>query len=410
VIFGMSFMKRLLSAILIIYSLIISNALFIQGLIAFFLRPTFSQFTLFVISVFWIVFSYLKTFSFFIPVVIKRSLLLQAIFDVITPLSFAGLGLLTIALLVTSGGSVQILILFLFLPALSLHIMAVKNLLAWRPSKLKRYSRKNVAKQVVQSSAHQQSSEQQSSEQQSNEQQKGSRLDNNQQNFRPATTNGQNSEQSAQFTISSTATLTSTATVNGLVRSEASQKLTNNPQKPTDYEEAQLSDLPGQFLKGLSNIFSDSPDESGTIIDGESNSLTPTGLTRSANSVDEQRRNFLKLIGGAGLGLVMGSMFNPRQAGAAFFGSVPGPGTVAVKDSTGAQIDPAIKKPTDGYGICEIDDNSPAYYGYVNKEGAWYIAREDSTGSYRYAKGNDNFSSNWSNRTSLTYNYYDLIF
>ncbi len=101
---------------------------------------------------------------------------------------------------------------------------------------------------------------------------------------------------------------------------------------------------------------------------------------------------------------------NPLQDDGAFLGSVPGPGTVAIKDSSDAKIDPAIKSPTDSYGVTEIDDSTPAYYGFVNKEGAWYITREDSTGSYRYYKGTNNFSANWSGRASLTYNYFDAIF
>lgn len=126
---------------------------------------------------------------------------------------------------------------------------------------------------------------------------------------------------------------------------------------------------------------------------------------------EPQKRAFLKLMGGAGIGLLVHLLVNPRQAGAAFFGSVPGPGTVAVKDSSNNKIDPAIKSPTDAYGITEIDDSgSPSYYGFVNKDGAWYITQEDSSGSYRYAKGNSNFSSNWSNRASLSYSYFDDVF
>src|SRR3989304_5375771 len=58
---------------------------------------------------------------------------------------------------------------------------------------------------------------------------------------------------------------------------------------------------------------------------------------------DPKRRDFLKKVGGIGLGLLTYSLLNPKQAGAAFFGSVPGPGTVAVKDTADAKIDPAIK-------------------------------------------------------------------
>lgn len=121
------------------------------------------------------------------------------------------------------------------------------------------------------------------------------------------------------------------------------------------------------------------------------------------------RRMFLKLIGSAGLSVLMLALFT-KKSHAAFFGSVPGPGTVALKDSTGAQIDPAIKHPTDGYRISQLDDSSPAYYGFTEKGGAWFIMKEDSSGNYRYVKGASDFSTNWTGRAGLTYDYYDVIF
>jgi hypothetical protein len=125
---------------------------------------------------------------------------------------------------------------------------------------------------------------------------------------------------------------------------------------------------------------------------------------------DTDRRLFLKLIGSTGLTLTLMAIFT-KDAKAAFFGSVPGPGTVAVKDSTGATIDPAEKQPTDGYEISQIDDSStPAYYGFVHKTGAWYITREDSSGNYRYSKGLSSFSTNWTGRVGLTYDYFDAVF
>lgn len=129
--------------------------------------------------------------------------------------------------------------------------------------------------------------------------------------------------------------------------------------------------------------------------------------------VDEERRKFLKIIGTAGVTLFLFSIFT-KKAQAAFFGSVPGPGTVSLKDSTGNVIDPAIKKPTDGYAVTEIDDStSTAYYGFVNKDGEWFIQKEDSSGGYRYTKGSSGFTNattGWPNRTNLSYDYFDNIF
>lgn len=125
--------------------------------------------------------------------------------------------------------------------------------------------------------------------------------------------------------------------------------------------------------------------------------------------IDIDRRQFLKLISSAGLMLFLFSIF-AKKAEAAFFGSVPGPGTVALKDTAGVQIDPAIKTPTDGYKISQIDDSSPAFYGFVEKTGLWFIMKEDSAGNYRYTKGTTSFSTNWTNRATLTYDLFDVIF
>ncbi len=149
-------------------------------------------------------------------------------------------------------------------------------------------------------------------------------------------------------------------------------------------------------------------------------SISPTLSTTSPQSLpvissdvmDQNRRKFLKLIGGTSLSLIVLSLFNPKEAGAAFFGSVPGPGTVSLKDATGAKINPAEKQPTDGYKISQIDDDDyPSYYGYVHKSGAWYIMREDQFSNYRYTKGISDFAINWELRNlSLTYDYFDTVF
>lgn len=124
---------------------------------------------------------------------------------------------------------------------------------------------------------------------------------------------------------------------------------------------------------------------------------------------DLNRRTFLRLIGSAGVSVFLLSIFTGK-ADAAFFGSVPGPGTVGVKDASGNLIDPAEKKPTDGYNISQVDDATPSYYGYVEKGGAWYIVKEDATGAYRYAKGSSNFSTSWTGRAALSYDYFNAVF
>lgn len=128
-------------------------------------------------------------------------------------------------------------------------------------------------------------------------------------------------------------------------------------------------------------------------------------------SYDLNRRAFLKLIGSAGASLFLFSVFT-KKAQAAFFGSVPGPGTVAIKDTTGTAIDPAEKGPTDGYNISQLDaDSTPAYYGFVNKLGAWYIMKEAADGSYTYVRGSSGFAAEWTTRAvRVDYDTFDEIF
>ena len=138
---------------------------------------------------------------------------------------------------------------------------------------------------------------------------------------------------------------------------------------------------------------------------------------KSNLTIDNDRRRFLKILAGTGVSVFLLSLLNPKQAGAAFFGSVPGPGTVSVKDSLGNKINPSEKQPTDGYKISKIDDSSStvyAYYGFVDQGGQWYVQRETlsgvDTGSYQYFKGSNNFSSNWTSRASLSYGDFNDIF
>jgi len=127
--------------------------------------------------------------------------------------------------------------------------------------------------------------------------------------------------------------------------------------------------------------------------------------------VDIDRRKFLKLLGGTGVSIFLLSLVNPKQASAAFFGSVPGPGTVSIKDANGIKINPAEKQPTDGYKISQIDDNNyPYYYGYIHQSGAWYIMSEDENSNYRYVKGSSSFSISWGLRATLSYDYFDSVF
>ena len=115
---------------------------------------------------------------------------------------------------------------------------------------------------------------------------------------------------------------------------------------------------------------------------------------------DIDKRVFLKLIGGAGLSLLLFSIFN-KNAESLFSKSLP----------ASNKIDPVQSQPTDGYRISEIDDNVISFYGFTNKDGAWFIMKGDTdTGSFRYARGNSNFPGNWTNRENLKYDYFNSVF
>lgn len=70
--------------------------------------------------------------------------------------------------------------------------------------------------------------------------------------------------------------------------------------------------------------------------------------------------------------------------------------------------------PTEGYSITDKDnDGTPNYYGYTNQFGAWYIMKETvSAGAdtYRYAKGTSGYTTAWTGRVDLTYDYFYEVF
>lgn len=54
--------------------------------------------------------------------------------------------------------------------------------------------------------------------------------------------------------------------------------------------------------------------------------------------------------------------------------------------------------------------NSVKYYGFTDKDENWYILRDDSGSSYRYAKGSGNYTTAWSGRAGLDYGYFYEVF
>ncbi len=123
---------------------------------------------------------------------------------------------------------------------------------------------------------------------------------------------------------------------------------------------------------------------------------------------DIDKRTFLKLIGAAGISFFLFSLLG-RWVDILLFGRTiqrEAPGNMPA-DNT---LVPAAS-PTEGYKIAEIDESEVTYYGFTNKNGGWLIMKQDpDTGSFRYAKGNLNFSRNWTNRENLKYDYYYNLF
>ncbi len=57
------------------------------------------------------------------------------------------------------------------------------------------------------------------------------------------------------------------------------------------------------------------------------------------------------------------------------------------------------------------DEDDVKYYGFTDTDGAWYILKEDDINkTYRYIKGDSDYPDSWTNRSTLSYDYYHNIF
>jgi hypothetical protein len=67
-----------------------------------------------------------------------------------------------------------------------------------------------------------------------------------------------------------------------------------------------------------------------------------------------------------------------------------------------------------GYFISDKDDDaSPNYFGFVDRDGNWYILKETvlaGADTYRYAKGTTGYTTNWTGRAALSYDYFYNVF
>lgn len=68
-----------------------------------------------------------------------------------------------------------------------------------------------------------------------------------------------------------------------------------------------------------------------------------------------------------------------------------------------------------GYHISDQDNAGSGvfYFGYLAREGEWYIMKQDGSSNpttYTYAKGDSDYSTAWTNRTTQTYVRFDTTF
>lgn len=62
------------------------------------------------------------------------------------------------------------------------------------------------------------------------------------------------------------------------------------------------------------------------------------------------------------------------------------------------------------YALSGADDDK-MIYGYIDKDGGWYIQKYNSNDkTYKYIRGASGFSSNWNNRSNLTYSFFNEVF
>ncbi len=65
---------------------------------------------------------------------------------------------------------------------------------------------------------------------------------------------------------------------------------------------------------------------------------------------------------------------------------------------------------TSKYKISDIDDSpSTKYFGFTDKDGNWFIMKLTTT-QVRYAADASGYTTAWTDRAGLTYNYFYITF
>ena len=129
-------------------------------------------------------------------------------------------------------------------------------------------------------------------------------------------------------------------------------------------------------------------------------------ITKEETAItDINKRAFLKLIGATSILFFLGSIFNRRIENLVF-----GQNPKEFSTSNG-KTNVVTTSPTDEYKISGIDYDADGYFGYIKKDGSWYIMKGDpGTKSFLYVKGTSKFPENWDNRQNLRYDYFHKVF
>ena len=70
----------------------------------------------------------------------------------------------------------------------------------------------------------------------------------------------------------------------------------------------------------------------------------------------------------------------------------------------------------DDYKASDVDDSEPAYFGFTNSGGDWYVLKAATSGAvttYTFHKnqtGDNDYPTSWTNRASLSYQRFDEEF
>lgn len=133
--------------------------------------------------------------------------------------------------------------------------------------------------------------------------------------------------------------------------------------------------------------------------------------TNTLGIADIDKRTFLKLIGATGISFFLISIFGRRIESLVFGNQNLGQAPATTGNPPADKTSAAVSSPTESYNISEVDDGIIAYYGFIDKQGQWFIMKGDNnTGSYRYVRGKSNFPSNWKKRQNLDYDYFNQVF